>query len=67
MFISNVKIITTVAVTQVEYYTRHKRLSDHYNFIYKYRPTTNNAFYSNINGLKLYINVKGNWPVVDNT
>ena len=28
---------------------------------------TNNACYSNINVLKLYINVNGNWPVVDNT
>ena len=28
---------------------------------------TNNASYSNINALKLHINVNGNWPVFDST
>ena len=28
---------------------------------------TNNACYSSINDLKLYINVSGNWPVVDSS
>ena len=33
----------------------------------QYGPITNNACYSNIDAPKLYINVKGTWPVVDST